>query len=128
MDGRLVLKVNRRYCPHCKEQLSLKTFKTHKRRYYDSLTEKWHSSYGLNTSESASTKETSLTQSSDESTLCCDDSPPLTFGDNCYSESDDYYNKGSVSPPCVPDLDPQCNSLSTCKSSGMFGHMHYVLR
>ena len=26
---------SRRFCPHCSESLSLKTFKTHKRLYYD---------------------------------------------------------------------------------------------
>lgn len=33
---RPLLKVNRRQCPHCGIFLSLKTYKAHKRRYYDS--------------------------------------------------------------------------------------------
>ena len=32
---------SRRFCPHCSESLSLKTFKTHKRLYYDEDADKW---------------------------------------------------------------------------------------
>ena len=28
---------NRRFCPHCKEELSLKTYKFHKRLYFDKV-------------------------------------------------------------------------------------------
>ena len=28
---------NRRFCPHCKEEVSTKTFKFHKRLYYDKV-------------------------------------------------------------------------------------------
>ena len=36
------IKISRRYCPHCKETLSYKTFRTHKRLYYDAVQSVWH--------------------------------------------------------------------------------------
>lgn len=35
------LLVNRRYCPHCNKNLSLKTYKAHKRLYFDRVTKEW---------------------------------------------------------------------------------------
>lgn len=34
------IKVERKVCPHCDQQLSIKTYKTHK-RFYDSSTNTW---------------------------------------------------------------------------------------
>ena len=36
------MKISKRYCPHCKETLSYKTFRTHKRRFYDVSRSVWH--------------------------------------------------------------------------------------
>ena len=41
------IKISRRYCPHCKENLSYKTFRTHKRLYYDSVKSVWHEEFPL---------------------------------------------------------------------------------
>ena len=39
--SRKILRVERRTCPHCDCLLSLKTFKTHKRRYFDAISGRW---------------------------------------------------------------------------------------
>ena len=36
---------DRRFCPHCKEELSLKTYKFHRRLYFEQVTKIMHSSY-----------------------------------------------------------------------------------
>lgn len=38
---RKVLIVERRRCPHCNQNLSLKTYKAHKRRYYNLVNDTW---------------------------------------------------------------------------------------
>ena len=35
------LKVDRRWCPHCEQNLLLKTYKAHKRMYYDPVKHQW---------------------------------------------------------------------------------------
>lgn len=39
---RPIIKVDRRYCPHCHSNLSIKTFKTHRRLYYDEERSRWN--------------------------------------------------------------------------------------
>lgn len=36
------MKVDRRHCPHCGCYLSLKTYKSHRRLYYDVHSDIWH--------------------------------------------------------------------------------------
>ena len=36
------VKISKRYCPHCKEILSYKTYRAHKRIYYESCRSLWH--------------------------------------------------------------------------------------
>lgn len=38
---RRIRRVNWRYCPHCERSVSVKTFKTHKRLYFNSVTNNW---------------------------------------------------------------------------------------
>ncbi len=38
---RLVLRVERRFCPHCEQYLSLKTYNAHKRLYYSPSKDEW---------------------------------------------------------------------------------------
>ena len=38
---RHIIRVDKRHCPHCDQYVSLKTFKTHKRLYYDCCNNKW---------------------------------------------------------------------------------------
>lgn len=40
-EQRRVLVVDRRWCDHCEESLSLKTYKKHKKLYYNKETRKW---------------------------------------------------------------------------------------
>ena len=68
LTQRRIVKVDRRFCPHCKRSVSIKTFKAHKRLYFDSSTNSWH-----HQSESLSERDV---LSSDEST----DSPPGSVG------------------------------------------------
>ena len=39
--SRKILVVERRWCPHCSQNLSLKTYKAHKRMYYDLAIRQW---------------------------------------------------------------------------------------
>lgn len=41
MAERVCLRVERRHCPHCKKYLSLKTYKAHKRLYFDRNDNVW---------------------------------------------------------------------------------------
>ena len=41
VGGRPILRIERRHCPHCVRSVSLKTFKMHKRLYYDGECDKW---------------------------------------------------------------------------------------
>ena len=34
-------RIERNFCHHCKQELTLKTYKTHKRRFYDTNTNTW---------------------------------------------------------------------------------------
>lgn len=38
---RPLMRVERRCCPHCKKNLSLKTYKAHKRLYFNELDDSW---------------------------------------------------------------------------------------
>ena len=44
MAGRQILRVERRTCPPCDSLVSLKTYKAHKRRYFDSVNQQWFTS------------------------------------------------------------------------------------
>lgn len=75
---RRFLVVSRRICPHCGKSVSFKTFKAHKRLYYDSFHDKW------------------LTVASpDES--CYSEEPPTSFGVSAGIDTDEaptnYYGK-----------------------------------
>ena len=39
--SRRILRVERRNCPHCDGLVSLKTFKAHKRRFFDAASGRW---------------------------------------------------------------------------------------
>ena len=67
---RCILRVNRRHCPHCNGYISLKTFKAHKRRYYDSESDTWH------TLQSPADLDEDM------------DSPPMSESENCLQFSD----------------------------------------
>ena len=41
MAERTVIKVDRRCCPHCDRSVSLKTYKAHRRLYYDADRDYW---------------------------------------------------------------------------------------
>lgn len=41
-DHRHVIKVDRRHCPHCQCLVSVKTFKIHKRLFYDEERKLWN--------------------------------------------------------------------------------------
>lgn len=55
--GRRILRIERRHCPHCSRNVSLKTFKMHKRLYYDAECDKWVVSGGYRDSSSESEPE-----------------------------------------------------------------------
>lgn len=94
MEGRSFLKVNRRHCPHCTEQLSIKTFKAHKRRYYDSQTGVWLK------------KSQSIDSDIGEDTPSREESPSLAFLDDqsMSADEDNHTRRDSVSPPCFLEL------------------------
>ena len=47
-SSRKILVVERRWCPHCSQHLSLKTYKAHKRMYYDQATCQWFAKLTFN--------------------------------------------------------------------------------
>ena len=78
-SDRSVLHVSRRVCPHCSQSVSFKTFKAHKRLYYDSGRDHW-----LTTGAGSSVHES---QCDDEHTT--DEAPPSSFGHKRLSDSID---------------------------------------
>ena len=44
LTARPTLSIDRRHCPHCSQFISLKTYKAHKRLYYDSDACVWQTS------------------------------------------------------------------------------------
>ncbi len=62
---RLVLRVERRFCPHCEQYLSLKTYKAHKRLYYAPSKDEWVRKGSISCCDSS---------------LQCEILPPLSFG------------------------------------------------
>ena len=41
MERQRYLKVQRKLCPHCNKDVSMKTFKSHKRKFYDADSKRW---------------------------------------------------------------------------------------
>lgn len=66
----------RRVCPHCDESVSLKTYKAHRRMYYDPIGDKW--------SHQQAFKEQLLSSDSDDNGCHADlasESPPHSIGE-----------------------------------------------
>ena len=78
--GRRMLRIERRHCPHCSRNVSLKTFKMHKRLYYDDECDKWLVSGGSCDSR----------KSSSESELECDSIQFYSFPEPQQDESKSY--------------------------------------
>lgn len=64
------LKVETRWCPHCKQNLLLKTYKAHKRVYYDPAKHQWV------------TKTSSLVEGPSSDCEYYSESPPLLSDDD----------------------------------------------
>ena len=70
------IQVRRRLCPHCDQNVSLKTFKHHRRLYYDSISDRWlekGDNLATSTSEMPAdhdTPPTSFGEKSDDSSHC----------------------------------------------------------
>ena len=69
-------KVSRRVCPHCRKSVSFKTYKAHRRHFYDSSADQW------------------LLNEEDNQDIHDGDNPPTSFGES----HDDHMD-------CVPSLD-----------------------
>lgn len=69
---RLLLRVERRLCNHCNEYLSFKTYKAHKRLYYNYSTDQWISIGKASHSGNACDTDASGTSHED---------PPTSFGE-----------------------------------------------
>ena len=91
------VKISKRYCPHCKETLSYKTFRTHKRLYYDSLKSVWLSSgeppgldarpMEIQPSPCSPPRLSPLASVTDDGLSADNDSPPRLHHDvGCFSE------------------------------------------
>ena len=88
-SDRSLLRVSRRLCPHCDKRVSFKTFKAHKRLYYDPARDHWFTSVSVPES-----------QCDEEPTT--DEAPPSSFRHNSasFSASTDaapsfsYYDEG----------------------------------
>ena len=106
------LRTDRRFCPHCSKSLSLKTFKAHKRRFYNSQSEVWYKSQWMSETQSlASSSSSSL----EDLELY---SPPDAIGES-EEDLDD-----SESPPMSDALserapDSEMTRSSTSESEGI---------
>lgn len=85
IESQQKLAVERRKCPHCNQNLSLKTFKAHKRRYYDRVNHTWL------TKEKAKQLQDGFDSSDNES--------PPSICENNYESMDDDNN---YLPPSSP--------------------------
>lgn len=61
--------VSRRICPHCSKSVSFKTYKAHRRLFYDRSNDVWLSSKEANVDENV------------------DEAPPSSFGEVCEHEN-----------------------------------------
>lgn len=72
-SSRPILRINRRVCPHCNQIVSLKTYKAHKRLFYDIESAKWICT--VNSCESSPSSSVDILN---------DEAPPTSFGSsNC---------------------------------------------
>lgn len=69
---RRIVHTSRRLCPHCNRSVSFKTFKAHRRLYYDPARDRWV----------ARGQADNLTASSARETPADHDMPPSSFGEN----------------------------------------------
>ncbi len=72
--GRVILRVDRRFCSHCQEYLSFKTYNFHERLYYNFICDKWTLKHPVDTSEAPDTAH---------------ETPPSSFGKLADGEDDD---------------------------------------
>ena len=97
------LRTDERFCPHCSKLLSYKTFRAHKRLYYDDIKDQWHQVSGEEPVESE------------------DEIPPC-------GEEMEYYSTEAEAPPCL-DLsvahylleEGECDS-PPCSEAGFSEH------
>ena len=68
---RRIVHTSRRLCPHCNQNVSFKTYKAHRRLYYDSASDRWLGKAADGDSASSTTE-----MSADG------DLPPTSFGEN----------------------------------------------
>lgn len=72
------VRTSRRLCPHCDQCVSFKTYKAHRRLYYDPASDRWLG------------KTADLTAASSTSDVCTDlDQPPSSFGENMELDDSD---------------------------------------
>jgi hypothetical protein len=72
MDARRVIRTDRWVCPHCDQLLSTKTFKAHKRRYFDASSNSWLTKQSLDHTGDAWLEQDSTLSSAESS----DGDPP----------------------------------------------------
>ena len=63
----------RRLCPHCDESVSLKTYKAHRRMYYDSINDRW-------SHRQVFTEQISSSDSDNDGPGLASESPPHSIG------------------------------------------------
>ena len=101
VDGNVArkkVKISQRYCPRCNKILSYKTFKAHKRLYYDPVQSAWYTVAQCSATERQPSAQSSVCtpslsppslsplQDFSESELPIDDSPPKPHHDEgCFS-------------------------------------------
>lgn len=95
------LVVERRRCPHCNQNLSLKTYKAHKRRYYDRVNDIWLTKTAKEQPDNFESSDT--------------ESPP-SICENDYESMDD--GDTYLSPPPSPQRQSKYSVLISmyCKS------------
>ena len=116
-----MIRTDRWLCPHCDQLLSTKTFKAHKRRYFDALSNSWFTKQSLEPTrhvQSVMEKDNSL--SSPES---CEEDPPAPFPLSPVTADQVDIDSGILESPLADfsliqeDANPRVGSLSGANST-----------
>ena len=81
-------KLTHKYCPHCKKDCNIKTYKDHKRLFFNSDTKSWYCEGAVASEESDGECDLQASISSDEEPER-ELSPPLLFSEDVAEKSSD---------------------------------------
>lgn len=117
---------SKKYCEHCNSNLSLKTWKTHRRLYYDDAADTWVKKVCRPTEEDFEDSDEDLTFDFETGSQAMDDPdiPPVVGFD---LDADNYFDAVEESPPVCGELFFLCSSISINPWS-IICYRYYFLR